>query len=192
MPLRSKTFSIIMEQNIEGEIIGVIKRMEELMHSKSTEYKAPSIVYADYPDLDKYQIKSRDFKSGYLNDEEKVAGNLYSWIHQSYSVLYEIDEGKNEIILITKTIEKLGQRFATLIKIEKETAIKEVFALTVMLALFQLIWRYNNVNNLIMNNLKSKTELIFASTHNVHELNLNKVNIFNTFKRMFGNIIIKI
>ena len=167
-----------MESKIKEELYEMIKFQNSCLPT-------PSIVFNDYPDLIKHHITLREFKNGYLNKDEEVAGNLYSWIHQSFSVLWEVNEESNEIIIIRKTNEKLGIRFATLIKIDKDLAIQEVFRLSASLALLELIWLSNNDNNMIANTLGLKRVFLFNNSHGVIESNLDRVKIFNTFKRLF-------
>jgi hypothetical protein len=100
----------------------------------------PNLLVLDCPDLEKLNITSRDFGTPYINVEEEIGGNLYSWIHQSFGVLWQVNKDANEIEIYTKTIEKLGMRFATLLKMEKELAVKSVYEMLISFALAEISW----------------------------------------------------
>lgn len=52
--------------------------------------------------------------------EELIAGNLYQWIQQSYRVLWMLNTEQRRLILYCNTIDILGERFATRLRISKE------------------------------------------------------------------------
>lgn len=61
-------------------------------------------------------ISSRDFGRPYESIQDMIGGNLYKWLHQSYGVLWQMDEADQKAIIYTNTTEKLGERFATLLR----------------------------------------------------------------------------
>ncbi len=65
-------------------------------------------------------ITSRDFGHPYEDMQDMICGNLYLWLQQSYNVLWQVDDVNGKVIIYTNTTEKLGERFATLLKISKE------------------------------------------------------------------------
>lgn len=74
-------------------------------------------------------INSRDFGHPYEDMQAMICGNLYLWLQQSYSVLWEIEESSGKVIIYQNTTDKLGERFATLLRISKDegkTAIHEM------------------------------------------------------------------
>jgi hypothetical protein len=74
-------------------------------------------------------ITSRDFGHPYEDIQDMVGGNLYLWLQQSYDVLWRIDEENGKVIIYQNTTDKLGERFATLLRISKDegkTAIHEM------------------------------------------------------------------
>jgi hypothetical protein len=64
-------------------------------------------------------ISSRDFRHPYEDMQDMICGNLYFWLQQSYSVLWQVDEVNNKLVIHTNTTEKLGERFATLLRMSK-------------------------------------------------------------------------
>jgi hypothetical protein len=65
-------------------------------------------------------INSRDFGKPYSSMEEQIAGNLYLWLQQSYSVLWAVNSEPQVVNLYHNTIDKLGERFATLLRFTKD------------------------------------------------------------------------
>jgi hypothetical protein len=84
-------------------------------------YLKPPVI--DYQHLTTEMLKgisSRDFGHPYENMDEQIAGNLYLWIQQNYSVLWQVDEVNNKFVIHTNTTEKLGERFAKLLRMSNE------------------------------------------------------------------------
>ena len=65
-------------------------------------------------------INSRDFGHPYEDMQDMICGNLYLWLQQSYSVLWEVNAEQHKVLLHDNTIDKLGERFATLLRMAKE------------------------------------------------------------------------
>ena len=152
----------------------------------------PSFRLAVFPDLEKNKIISRDFKTEYLDERDQVGGNLYKWIHQSFSVLFEVDKENMEIVLFSSTINMLGGRFATLLKIEKKVAIKSVSEMIIYLGLEEINWElcfkanaiHNSKNEIINNQFRLKK----MDNLRMSELFKDSVNskVFNRFVKMFA------
>lgn len=67
-----------------------------------------------------FDITSREFGHPYEDMQDMICGNLYLWLQQSYNVLWRIDEENGKVVIYHNTTDKLGERFATLLKISKE------------------------------------------------------------------------
>ena len=80
-------------------------------------------------------FKSRDFGHPYTDINDKICGNLYLWLNQSYKVLWRIDEVSCKILIYTNTTDKLGERFSTLLRLSKEEGKIIVFKMINALAL---------------------------------------------------------
>jgi|GEM_PF-3398729 len=65
-------------------------------------------------------INSRDFGHPYEDMQAMICGNLYLWLQQTYNILWQVNEDKDKVIIYTNTTEKLGERFATLLRMSKE------------------------------------------------------------------------
>ncbi len=65
-------------------------------------------------------VSSRDFGHRYEDMHDMICGNLYFWLQQNYSVLWQVDEVNNKLVIHTNTTEKLGERFATLLRMSNE------------------------------------------------------------------------
>jgi hypothetical protein len=63
---------------------------------------------------------SRDFGHPYENMDEQIGGNLYLWLQQSYGVLWAVNVEQHSVIFYSNIIDKLGDRFATLLRLPKE------------------------------------------------------------------------
>ena len=137
--------------------------ISNLFITKSFQFPKHNFVYAELSKTNKPCINSRQFASPDKNIEEEIAGNLYSWINQSYSVLWQIDKEKNEIIIFNNTTQKLAERFATLLKITKEDASSGVKEMVESLGLANLFME--KIISQIGDNqhLKSKTETLTGS-----------------------------
>jgi hypothetical protein len=94
-----------------------------------TIYLSQSIGFGVKPPVIEHQLftneiltgfTSRDFGHPYESMEEQIAGNLYLWLQQSYSVLWEVNVEGNSVILYSNIIDKLGERFSTLLRLPKE------------------------------------------------------------------------
>lgn len=82
---------------------------------------------------------SRDFGMPYESIEEQIAGNLYLWLQQSYSVLWEVNAEQHQVLLYDNTIDKLGERFATLLRLSKESGESATWDMVKALALANYI-----------------------------------------------------
>ncbi len=177
--------------NLENTFDIVFQNFSKLMSEKFKLHK-PTVVFINCPNLEKHNIQSRDFKSEYFNEEDKIGGNLYSWIHQSYTVLWEVDKKTNEIFMYTKTIEKLGLRFATLLKMEKTKACDAIFKLIMYFASADFSLKLLN-NDVIMNNMESevvnnnfKNQYIFSLSKLALYKDIETLEVYLRFTKMFA------
>jgi hypothetical protein len=91
-----------------------------LIKSKGFDVVEPTFEYSLLTSFMFTGFTSRDFGHLYENMDEQIAGNLYLWIQQSYRVLWAVNVNQNRVILYSNTIDKLGERFATLLRIPTE------------------------------------------------------------------------
>jgi hypothetical protein len=163
----------------------------EILFERGIKLEQPTVVLQEFPLLEKNGVTSRDFNTPYINNEDQIGGNLYSWIHQSYSVLWETDADKNEITLYTKTNEKLGLRYATLLKMDKSAAITSVSNLSIAYALGELCWKKHfedkcEVDTSIDdNNKKLKKEFVFGLAKLTLANDENATKVLYRFLKMF-------
>lgn len=161
-------------------------------YTKNKTIPEPSILMLEYPHLEKNGIELRDFKNPYADKDEEVAGNLYKWIHQSYSVLWEVNAEKNEVTIFSKTIEKLGLRFATLLKMDKVHAIEGVRLMVIALAKSHLLWELTMFTELEKKGYgkdsleRLKNQFIFSQANQVLHSDFDNQRILNKFIEMFA------
>jgi len=167
-------------KNFENEFDIVFRNLSKLL-TENNKMNKPAVVYLNYPNLDKHNIQSRDFKTPYFNEEDKIGGNLYSWIHQSFSVLWEVNKESNNIVIFTKTTEKLGLRFATLLKMEKKLAHLSVFKLLMYLYIAELSLKSFGDSTIINN---SEKEIINTSLENQYIFSLSKLALFKDIETL--------
>jgi hypothetical protein len=148
----NKEVNVVDDENLQELFLIIYKNMNEVLFERGIRLLKPKLILGEYPNLKKHSIQLREFKTPYLDKDDVVGGNLYNWIHQSYSVLWETNADKNEITLFLKTNNKLAERFATLLKINTATAIKSVFALSIAFSLSELCWELHLKSNLIIDN----------------------------------------
>ena len=164
----------------------------EVLLEREIKLEQPTLVLQEFPLLEKNGIKSREFNTPYINKEDQIGGNLYSWIHQSYSVLWETDANKNEITLYTKTNEKLGLRYATLLKMDKSAAITSISNLSIACALGHICWnqyfedKFMEDSAIHSNTESIKKEFFFGLAKLILVADENHLLIFNKFNKMFG------
>jgi hypothetical protein len=84
-------------------------------------------------------ISSRDFGNPYQDMQEQIAGNLYLWLQQTNSILWRVDETSPKVIIFENTTDKLGERFATLLKVSREEGKSAVLEMVKALALSHYI-----------------------------------------------------
>ena len=153
----------------------------------------PNLLVLACPDLEKLNITSRDFGTTYIGVEDQIGGNLYSWIHQSFGVLWQVNTFTNEIVIYSKTCEKLGMRFATLLKMEKEIAIKCVFEMVISFAFAEISWDMFIKDNFLCNydgNLfegQLGLQYIFRFSKLILNNKMETYEVFTKFTKMFGN-----
>lgn len=82
--------------------------------------QTPSIYYISVSKEMLKGISSRDFGHPYEDMQDMICGNLYLWLQQSYDVLWKIEDNNTKVVIYHNTTDKLGERFATLLKISKE------------------------------------------------------------------------
>lgn len=188
--------------NEEGNIVGneilqelfliVYKNMNEILIERGISLLKPKLILGEYPNIKKHSIQLREFKTPYLNKDDEVGGNLYNWIHQSYSVLWETNPDKNEITLFLKTNNKLAERFAMLLKINPSTATKSIIALSMALSLSELCWGLHLKSNLTIDVTDNKyytaniKKFVFCLANLTLVKDENHHLIFNKFNKMFG------
>lgn len=97
-----------------------------------------TVILKEYPDLKKCGVTSRFYRNGYENIDEEIAANLYSWLHQSFYILWDTDASKNEICIYSKTVIKLAERFATLLRKDKAESIHIWFELIKIIGMIEL------------------------------------------------------
>ena len=152
----------------------------------------PNLLVLDCPDPEKLNITSRDFGTTYIGVEDQIGGNLYSWIHQSFGVLWQVNTFTNEIVIYSKTCEKLGMRFATLLKMEKELAIKSVYEMLISFALAEISWDMfikDNCLGICDDNLcdgQLRLQYIFSFTKSILNNKMETYEVFTKFTKMFA------
>jgi hypothetical protein len=178
--------------NLENTFDIVFQNFSKLMN-QNLNIDKPTIVFKNFPDLEKHNIQSRDFKSEYFNEEDKIGGNLYSWIHQSYSVLWEVNKETNEIIIYKRTIEKLGLRFATVLKMEKIMACCSTLKLIMYFSLAEFNMNSvcidtinSNLENKVLNN-NLKYQYIFSLSKSALYKDIETLEVYLRFTKMFAN-----
>ncbi len=175
--------------NFDETLSIIFLKLNEIVSEDTNKMMPPKLIVLHCPDIEKLNITSRDFATPYSNIEEQIAGNLYSWIHQSYSVLWQVNSEKNEIFIFNKTIQKLGLRFATLLKMQKETAIHSVYKMAISLALSEIVWEKYYKDNLVLNttvgNCELKREFIFSFSNRIFEKELDTFKVLERFVKMF-------
>jgi hypothetical protein len=174
-----------------SQIASIFNTATEVLLERGIKLEQPTLVLQEFPLLEKNAIISRDFNTPYINNEDQIGGNLYSWIHQSYSVLWETDAYKNEITIYTKTNEKLGLRYATLLKMDKSAAITSVSNLSIACALGDLCRKQyfegkcevdSSFDN---NNKKLKKEFVFGLAKLTLANDENATKVLYRFLKMF-------
>ena len=174
-----------------SQITSIFNTANEVLLERGIKLEQPTLVLKEFPLLEKNNIISRDFNTPYINNEDQIGGNLYSWIHQSYSVLWETDANKNEITLYTKTNEKLGLRYATLLKMDKSAANASIFNLSIACALGELCWKqYFEVqiktdSSIDANYMKLKKEFVFSLAKLILVADENSTKVLYRFLKMF-------
>lgn len=182
---------LINNVNLKNTFDRVFQNFSKLMTENFKIHK-PTVVFINCPNLEKHNIQSRDFKSQYFNEEDKIGGNLYSWIHQSYSVLWEVNKETNEIVIYSKTIEKLGFRYATVLKMEKMISCCAVLKLIMYFSLAEISLKLFS-NNIIINNLESdvldnnlKNQYIFSLSKLALYKDIETHEVYLRFTKMFA------
>lgn len=101
-------------------------------------FNESNFVFTNLSCENKPKITSRDFGMPYQDFQDEIGGNLYSWLQQSYKVLWQINETTNEIVIFENTNQMLAERFATLLKVTKIDAKEGVWAMVKSLSLANL------------------------------------------------------
>ncbi len=104
-------------------------KIESLIQNYGFVINKPSIEYFPNSLQMLTGITSRDFGHPYVDMQDMICGNLYLWLQQSYDVIWKIEESNGKVVIYQNTTDKLGERFATLLRISKEegkTAIHEM------------------------------------------------------------------
>lgn len=104
-------------------------KIESLIQNYGFALKMPSIEYFPISLQMLTGITSRDFGHPYEDIQDMICGNLYLWLQQTYDVLWKIEDNIGKVIIYQNTTDKLGERFATLLRISKDegkTAIHEM------------------------------------------------------------------
>jgi hypothetical protein len=180
-----------MESQFQNQFASIFFLANEVLVNRGVKLELPTIVSQEFPLLEKNAIISRDFNTPYINKEDQIGGNLYSWIHQSYSVLWETDANKNEITIYTKTNEKLGLRYATLLKLDKSAANASIFNLSIACALGELCWKQyfedqiKTDSSIDANYMKLKKEFVFILAKLILVADENSTKVLYRFLKMF-------
>lgn len=104
-------------------------KIESLIQNHSFSLIKPFIAYFPLSFQMLSDITSRDFGHPYEDMQDMICGNLYLWLQQSYDVIWKIEESNGKVVIYQNTTDKLGERFATLLRIsndEGKTAIHEM------------------------------------------------------------------
>jgi hypothetical protein len=91
-----------------------------LIEKSGFKINPPKIVFVPFTEEKLQGISTREFGSPYENMDDKIGGNLYLWLQQTNSVLWQISDEDEQVLIFANTVEKLGERFATLMNLPKE------------------------------------------------------------------------
>lgn len=183
--------TILLDVNFPEMFNTLFLKHNDILKGKGVNMTKPKLIVFDSPDFDTLNITSRNFSSPYLDEDDKIGGNLYKWIHQSYHVLWDANAKKNEIVIYNKTIQKLGLRFATLLKMDKGSANTSISNLCVVFALGDLCWnqnfedKFNTDSSIDNNNNKLKKEFVFGLAKLTFINDENSTQLFYRFLKMF-------
>jgi hypothetical protein len=93
----------------------------------------PRMFQADLQVSDIVNLTSRDFRRPYTDIDDYIRGNLYLWLHQSYHVLWQVSNTGGKVFIYRNTCLRLGERFATLLKIPKPEGVAALHDMAVAL-----------------------------------------------------------
>lgn len=110
-----------------------------LIKSQGFDVVEPTFEYSFLTSFMLTGFTSRDFGMPYENMEEQIGGNLFLWLQQSYSVLWGVNAEQHQVLLFDNTIDKLGERFATLLRLSKELGKSATWDMVKALALANYI-----------------------------------------------------
>lgn len=110
-------------------------------------------------------ISSRDFGRPYEDMYDQICGNLYLWLRQSFQVLWQVYEASPQVTIFDNTTDKLGERFATLLRLPKEEGRVAVLKMVQALALSNYViehvvykmsgnWSFKEANPILNGQLK--------------------------------------
>lgn len=110
-------------------------------------------------------ISSRDFGRPYEDMYDQICGNLYLWLRQSFHVLWQVDEASPQVTIFDNTTDKLGERFATLLRLPKEEGRASVLKMVQAMALSNYViehvvykmsgnWSFKEANPILNGQLK--------------------------------------
>ena len=181
--------------NVNIENINLLALFEKVWKMFCAEFKnenisliKPHLIIEEYPNTVKNNVISRVFKSPYINKDDEVGGNLYYWIHQSFTVLWDVDVEKNEVRLYTKTNNKLAERFATLLRMDKNEAIVSLLNFNLSYAIADLCWKLNLTTNCENENtftMENKKSFVYKKITLTLVNDENSMKVLNRFKNMF-------
>jgi hypothetical protein len=111
--------------------------MKTIPHVQSVGFRvqAPEYVFQPLTVNMLSGIQSRDFGHPYQDMQEQIGGNLYLWLQQSNSILWRVDETSPRVTIFENTTYKLGERFATLLRVSGEEGKAAVLEMVKALAL---------------------------------------------------------
>lgn len=88
-----------------------------LIQHSGFKINVPSVDFMPFSEEKMEGIHSRKFGSPYENINDQIGGNLYLWLQQTYSVLWQIRD--ENVLIYANTVHALGERFGTLMKVPK-------------------------------------------------------------------------
>lgn len=141
--------------------------MKPIPHLKSIGFgvKPPVIEFESLTAEILKDISSRDFGRPYEDMYDQPSGNLYLWLRQSFHVLWLVDETSPKVTIYENTTDKLGERFATLLRLPKEEGRAAVMKMVQALALSNYLiehvvykmsgnWSFKEANPILNGQLK--------------------------------------
>jgi hypothetical protein len=108
-----------------------------LIQHSGFKINVPSVEFMPFSEEKMVGIHSRKFGSPYENINDQISGNLYLWLQQTYSVLWQIRD--ENVLIYANTVHALGERFGTLMKVPKIDGMAACFEMFKALAISNYI-----------------------------------------------------